>query len=68
MGNYEDLFWEVHEKLSELGLKKEFDKQLFKMENQDKHKYKSFKDKYEYAYDKVIKSPLYCKTSKDGSI
>lgn len=56
MGNYEDLFWEVHEKLSELGLKEEFEKQLFKMENQDKHKYKSFKDKYEYAFDKVKKS------------
>tara|TARA_B110000444_G_scaffold192326_1_gene182213 strand:+ start:283 stop:489 length:207 start_codon:yes stop_codon:yes gene_type:complete len=68
MGNYEDLFWEVDEKLSELGLKEEFENQLLKMKAQDKHKYKSFKDKYEYAFDKVIKSPLYCKTPKDGSI
>ncbi len=63
MGNYEDLFWEVDEKLSELGLKKEFNNQLLKMKGQDKHKYKSFKDKYEYAFNKVVNPQLYSKNS-----
>ena len=62
MGNYEDLFWEVEVKLTELGLKSEFNRQLSKMKTQEKHKHKSFKDKYEYAFEKVIK--LQPKTSK----
>lgn len=58
MGYYEDLFWEVEEKLLELNLKKEFKEQLDKMKTQEKHKYKSFKDKYEYAFARVTKSLL----------
>lgn len=58
MGNYEDLYWEIDAKLEELELKEDFQKQLLKMRNQDKHKYKSFREMYEYAFSRVTKSTL----------
>jgi len=56
MGHYEDLYYNITESINELGLKKEFDAQLNKMSNQDKHRYKDTRDRWEYAYNKVIKS------------
>ncbi len=41
--------------LEEKGLRKQFDKQLRKMDNQGKHKYKSISERWEYAYRKIIK-------------
>ena len=38
MGHYEDFFWEIHEELKQLGLRKEFDKKL--KENNTKVKIK----------------------------
>lgn len=58
MGKHEDLFWEVEEQLIELDLKDKFQTQLLKMKSQEKHQYKSFRDKYEYAFARVTKSPL----------
>ena len=55
MGNWEDFWWETHNEVQELGLKKEFDTQLKKMESQDKHKYKDTRARWEYAKTKVIK-------------
>ena len=59
MGHYEDLFWEITESLNNKGLRKEFDDQLQKMNNQDKHRYKEVRDKWSYAYNKGMK--LYSK-------
>tara|TARA_R100001594_G_scaffold57490_2_gene91425 strand:+ start:100 stop:306 length:207 start_codon:yes stop_codon:yes gene_type:complete len=54
MGNYEDFWYEITESINKHGLQKEFDAQLDKMRDQDKHKYKETKDRWTYAYDKVI--------------
>jgi len=55
MGHYEDFWYEITESIDNLGLKKEFDAQLNKMRHQDKHKYKEVRDRWDYAYHKVIK-------------
>ena len=56
MGHYEDIFWEITESINKKGLRKEFDAQLEKMKHQDKHRYKETRDKWDYAYQKVIKA------------
>lgn len=56
MGHYEDAFYEIHDDIAEKGLKKQFDAQLSKMRLQDKHKYKSTKEMWEYAHNKVTSS------------
>ena len=54
MGHYEDLWYEITESINSKGLKKQFDKQLRKMDQQDKHRYKETRDKWQYAHDKVV--------------
>ena len=49
----EDFWWDTHNELQELGLQKKFDKQIKKMETQDKHRYKDAKQRWEYALNKV---------------
>ena len=56
MGHYEDLFWEITESINKKGLREEFNAQLNKMRTQDKHRYKDTRDKWTYAYEKVIKT------------
>ena len=56
MGHYEDLFWEITESINKKGLREEFDPQLSKMRTQHKHRYKDTRDKWAYAYEKVIKT------------
>jgi|TARA_R110000796_G_scaffold153092_1_gene269498 hypothetical protein len=51
--NSEDTINEVYYEVDRLGLKKEFDKQVKKMITQDKHKFKSSAEKWEYALYKV---------------
>ena len=55
MGHCEDTIFLIYEELENKNLKKQFYKQLKKMNWQEKHKYKSPRQKYEYAHDKVIK-------------
>jgi hypothetical protein len=54
MGNWEDLFYEIHEDIEKYGLRKEYNAQLEKMNGQEKHQYKEARDRMRYAYDKVI--------------
>ena len=54
MGHYEDFWWEITESINNKGLKKEFDKQLEKMQNQDKHQYKDTRARWTYAHNKVV--------------
>jgi len=56
MGHYEDFWWETNAEIKKRGLQTKFDIQLKKMQTQDKHKYKSTRDNWEYAYNKVIKN------------
>ena len=62
MGHYEDLFWEISDDIRKKGLKKEFDAQLAKMRNQDKHRHSETRDRWAYAHAKVTK--LYDKKAK----
>ena len=55
MGHYEDFFWEITESLNNKGLREQFSNQLEKMRFQDKHKHKETKDRWNYAYNKVVK-------------
>ena len=49
----EDFWWDTHNELQKLGLQKKFDKQVKKMETQEKHRYKDTKEVWEYALKKV---------------
>lgn len=49
----EDFWWIAQAEINELGLQKQFDKQIKKMRTQDHHKYKEPKDMWEYALNKV---------------
>jgi len=49
----EDFWWFAQAEITKLGLQKKFDKQIKKMETQDKHRYKDAKQRWEYALDKV---------------
>jgi hypothetical protein len=53
MGYYEDDLLEVYYEVENKGLKSEFNTQIDKMKFQDKHKYKSLKEKWEYALYRV---------------
>ena len=54
MGHWEDLWYEIHDSIEREGLRKEFDEQLKKMTDQDKHKHLDTRDKWTYARTKVI--------------
>tara|TARA_R100000908_G_scaffold64518_2_gene48782 strand:- start:2258 stop:2455 length:198 start_codon:yes stop_codon:yes gene_type:complete len=54
MGHWEDLWYEIHDSIEREGLTKEFEEQLKKMTNQDKHKHLDTRDKWSYACTKVI--------------
>ena len=53
MGHYDDAIYEVYCTVEKEGLKILFDKQISKMKSQDKHQYKTVKDRYEYALYRV---------------
>jgi len=55
MGHYEDEFYEIYDKIEQLGIRKEYNKQMQKMMSQDKHRFKETKDRMRYAFDKVVK-------------
>tara|TARA_R100001377_G_scaffold27417_1_gene14717 strand:- start:297 stop:476 length:180 start_codon:yes stop_codon:yes gene_type:complete len=49
----EDTMFEIFNDLNKLRLRPKFDKQLKKMHNQEKHKWKDMCERWEYAYKKV---------------
>ena len=61
---WEDFWWEVTEDIKNKGLQKEFDAQLQKMSNQDKHRYKDTRERWSYAWSKVTSSFKENKPSK----
>lgn len=54
MSNHEDFFYEVYNDVHSKGISEIFYKQLDKMRYQEKHKHKTVKDHWEYAYNKVV--------------
>ena len=54
--NTEDTMYEIHTALTESKLWDVFNAQLKKMRAQDKHKYKTSSERWEYAYNKVKKN------------
>lgn len=52
----EDFFYNVYDEIHKRNISNEFYKQLDKMRFQDKHKHKTVKDNWEYAYNKIIKN------------
>ena len=51
----EDKMYHIHTALTESKLWSKFNKQLKKMSSQEKHKWKTPCEKWEYAYNKVKK-------------
>ena len=49
----EDFWWFTQAEITELGLQKQFDKQIEKMRHQEKHQHKDARQIWEYALDKV---------------
>ena len=51
---YEDLYYEIHEQMEKLGLKKKFDKELEKLRKDPKWEYREVRDRWEAARITVI--------------
>ena len=51
----EDTMWFIHEEVEKKGLRRKFNKQLKKMETQEKHKHKEVCEMWEYAIKKIQK-------------
>ena len=49
----EDRLMEVYYEVESSGLRNKFDKQVKKMQHQDKHKYKTIAEKWEYALYRI---------------
>ena len=51
----EDTMYEITMSVENRGLRKQFDEQLKKMRTQPQHKHKTMSEKYEYAYNRIVK-------------
>ena len=53
MGTYEDVYYEITAEVEKLGLRKEFDKKLKDLRNDDKYKYSEIRDRWQVALQQV---------------
>ena len=53
--SYEDLFYEIHEQMKNLGLRKQFDKELELLRNDPKWQYKEVRDRWSEAQHRTLK-------------
>ena len=53
MSTYEDQLMEVYLEVEKRGIRSKFEKQCEKMQSQEKHKYKTIAEKWEYALYRV---------------
>ena len=51
--SYEDFWWDTHNEIERIGFRKEFYKQVEKMQYLEKNKYKDTRQVWEYALNKV---------------
>ncbi len=56
MSSNEDFFYDVYHDIRAKGIVDDFYTQIEKMKFQDRHKYKSVKETWEYAYKKLTSS------------
>jgi len=49
----EDTIYEIYQEVTQNGLQEKFDIQLKKMHSQDKHKWKTVCEKWEYALKRI---------------
>ena len=49
----EDTMYRIYREVEEKKLRRKFDKQLKKMDTQEKHKYKDTRDQWAYALKKI---------------
>ena len=49
----EDTMWFIHEEVEKKGLRRKFNKQLKKMDTQEKHKHKEVCELWEYALKRI---------------
>ena len=49
----EDTLWFIYEEVEKKGLRRKFDKQLKKMDTQEKHKHKEVCELWEYALKRI---------------
>ena len=49
----EDTLWFIYEEVEKRGLRKKFDKQVKKMDTQEKHKHKEICELWEYALKRI---------------
>ena len=56
----EDTMYEIHTALTESKLWDVFNEQMKKMQTQDKHKYKTPVERWEYAFNKVKRNNELC--------
>ena len=49
----EDFWWFAQAEINELGLQKQFDKQVKKMDTQEKHQHKEVCELWEYAFKRI---------------
>jgi len=53
MGTYEDVYYEITMEVESLGLKKEFEKKLKQLRNDDKYKYSEIRDRWQIALKEI---------------
>ena len=51
--NEEDLLFSIYEEIEKDNLRKKFNKQIKKMDSQEKHKWKTPAEKWEYALKRI---------------
>jgi len=49
----EDIMYEIYQEVTQNGLREKFDTQIKKMHSQDKHKWKTACEKWEYALNRI---------------
>jgi hypothetical protein len=53
MGNWDNFYYEMHEELTQLGMKQRFNSLLQELSTQDKFKYKSVRDRWNTALQMI---------------
>lgn len=54
MGNYEDVYWDITERVRALGLEKELQSELARLVNQPNRKHLPYRDNIECAFNAVM--------------